>query len=192
MQRIFIDKLKREVFLNLQGEHQIDNMLSVIAALEFLEKDLSLDRNAFIEGLSKVIWPGRLELLDYYGREILIDGAHNPQGARKLKKYLDSKYPDRKIIFLLGILDDKDKEGILKEVYSKAAEIVISKPEGTRNSEWNKLPLEYELKGNIIFIENTEGALLKSLEISSKEDLILSFGSFYFISKVREIIKNSL
>lgn len=192
LQRIYIDKLKREVFLNLQGEHQIDNMLSVIAALEFLEKDLSLDRNAFLTGLSKVNWPGRLELLNYNGREILIDGAHNPQGARKLKNYLDSKYSDRKIYFLLGILDDKDKEGILKEVYGKAAGMVVSKPEGTRNSEWNKLPLEYELKGNIIFIENTKEALLKTLEISSKEDLILSFGSFYFISKVREIIKNSL
>jgi len=192
LQRIYVKGLETEVLLNLQGEHQIDNMLSVISALNFLEKDLQINRSDFLKGLSKVNWPGRLELLKYQGREVLIDGAHNPQGARKLKKYLDSKYAERKIYFLLGILDDKDKEGILKEVYENAVEVVFSKPEGNRNIEWNKLPSEFKDKENIIFIENTQEALLKLVNKTKREDLILSFGSFYFISKVREIIKKTL
>jgi len=192
LQKIYVEELETEVLLNLQGEHQIDNMLSVISALKFLKKDLPVKISDFLKGLSKVNWPGRLELLKYQGREVLIDGAHNPQGARKLKKYLDSKYAGRKIYFLLGILDDKDKEGILKEVYENAVEIVFSKPEGSRNSEWNKLPSKFKYKENIIFIENTQEALLKLVHMTTKEDLILSFGSFYFISKVREIINSPI
>ncbi len=190
-QKIYIKDMDIEVSLNLQGDHQVDNMLGVISALEFLKKDLTIDQEKYIEGLSKVNWPGRLETLDFMDRKILIDGAHNPQGARKLRAYLDKKYSQGNIYFLIGILDDKDKKGILDEVYDKATEIFFSKPEGNRTQNWNVLPLEYNLKKNIIFMESTHEALLELVHKAKKDDLILSFGSFYFISKVREIIISS-
>ncbi len=189
LQRIFINQLDSEILLNLQGDHQIDNLLGVLSALEFLKDDLEIDQNSFLEGLSSVNWPGRLELLKFKEREILLDGAHNPQGARKLATYLRNKYPNRKIYYLLGILDDKDKEGILKEVYEKATEIIFSKSLSTRTEDWDLLPEAYKGRKNIFFVENSEEALLQLINKTNSEDLILSFGSFYFISRIREIIK---
>lgn len=189
-QRIFINDLDSEVLLNLQGNHQIDNMLNVLSALKFLQKDFDIDQEQFLKGLSLVNWPGRLELMNFQQREILIDGAHNPQGARKLRNYLESKYPERKIYYLLGILDDKDKEGIMNEVYDKATEIIFSKPSGIRTENWDILPNLYKTKRNILFVEDNEEALLTIVKKTEKEDLILSFGSFYFISQIRELINN--
>ena len=189
LQRIFVNKQDSEVLLNLQGDHQIDNLLGVLSALEFLKEDLKIDEKRFLEGLSSVNWPGRLELLKFMGREILLDGAHNPQGARKLAKYLGKKYSNRKIYYLLGILDDKDKEGILNEVYEKATEIIFSKSLSTRTEDWDLLPKGFKGRKNIFFVENSEEALLQLIDKTDSDDLILSFGSFYFISRIREIIK---
>ena len=189
LQRIFVNKQDSEVLLNLQGDHQIDNLLGVLSALEFLKEDLKIDEKRFLEGLSSVNWPGRLELLKFMGREILLDGAHNPQGARKLAKYLGKKYSNRKIYYLLGILDDKDKKGILNEVYEKATEIIFSKSLSTRTEDWDLLPKGFKGRKNIFFVENSEEALLQLIDKTDSDDLILSFGSFYFISRIREIIK---
>lgn len=189
MQRIFTKQLKSEILLNLQGKHQIDNMLGVLATFDFLKDDLNLDQEKFLKGLSTVNWPGRLELIKFQGRDILLDGAHNPQGARKLANYLDSKYYNKKIYFLLGILDDKDKKGILDEVYKQATDIIISRPSGPRTEKWNILPQGYKGKKNILCIEDNAEALSQIINNTESDDLILSFGSFYFISKIREIIK---
>ena len=187
-QIVYLNHLNKEISLNLQGSHQVENMLNVVAALDFLKEDFKINEDDYFQGFKTVKWPGRLELLKFHGREILLDGAHNPQGAGKLREYLESRYKSRKIYYLLGILDDKDKKGILDEVGAMAEKIVISRPEGSRTEKWDILPFPYNEKKDIIFVENTEDALIELTKEIEEEDLILCFGSFYFISKIREII----
>lgn len=183
---------KRELInqytIDLQGQHQKENMLNVLLALDFLQEDFPIDREKFLQGLSRAKWPGRLEMFSFRGREILLDGAHNPQGAKALRAYLDKKYKDRKIYYLLAILDDKDKASILNELWERAEEVCLSRAEGGRSENWQLLPEPYRDAPNLFYQEDPKQALLQIMERSNKEDLILSFGSFYFINKIREII----
>ena len=183
-QNIILKDTGENIQLKLQGAHQVDNLLNVLCAYDFLDKDI--DRNKFLEGLAKVDWPGRLESFLYQGRNILLDGAHNPQGAKKLKEYLEAEHSEKRILFLMGILDDKDKEGILRELNDLAFKVIISRPCGNRTSKWNELPGFAVDREKYILMEDTAQALSMAVELTKKEDLIVSCGSFYFISEIRE------
>lgn len=185
--RDIVDK-KDKVNLALKGNHQKENMLNALLTLEYLQEDFSIDEQVFLQGLSKAQWPGRLEMLAYQGREILIDGAHNGQAARALRLYLEQEFKDRKIFFLLSILDDKDKEDLLEPLWDLAQEIIVARAEGDRSQYWKELPDKFKDDPKLSFIEEAEEGLEEILARSGQEDLILSFGSFYFINKIREII----
>lgn len=177
-----------QLSLSLKGQHQKENMLNVLLSLEYLQEDFQIDQEKFLQGLSRAKWPGRLETLSFKGREILLDGAHNPQGAKALRAYLDQEYKERKIYYLLAILDDKDKAGILAEVWERAEEVYLSRAGGGRSEDWQLLPQNYREDPKLFFQEDPRQALRQIMERSKEEDLIVTFGSFYFINIIREII----
>lgn len=177
-----------QLSLSLKGQHQKENMLNVLLSFEYLQEDFQIDQEKFLQGLSRAKWPGRLETLSFKGREILLDGAHNPQGAKALRAYLDQEYKERKIYYLLAILDDKDKAGILAEVWERAEEVCLSRAGGGRSEDWQFLPQNYKEDPKLFFQEDPRQALRQIMERSKEEDLIVTFGSFYFINIIREII----
>ncbi|QJW48982.1 bifunctional folylpolyglutamate synthase/dihydrofolate synthase [bacterium BFN5] len=93
------------LYLNLLGQHQVENSAVVImATLLLAQKDERITGQAIEKGLSQVLWPGRFEIVE--GQPLtIIDGAHNPAGAKVLRNNLDVIFPDRPIVFLLGILE---------------------------------------------------------------------------------------
>jgi len=95
-----------ELPMPLAGDHQIVNAACAVAAVEvFLGRPLDPQRTA--SALATVSWPGRLEWLD----GVLLDGAHNPAGARALGAYLHEQ--ERPIRLVWGMLRDKDAAGFL-------------------------------------------------------------------------------
>ncbi|MFN7930180.1 MAG: cyanophycin synthetase [Blastocatellia bacterium] len=77
------------VQLNLRGEHQTINARTAIHLAEVLRQHgLCIAKSAIEEGLQNVHWDGRLELLEYEGRQVLLDGAHNMAGAKTLQEFL--------------------------------------------------------------------------------------------------------
>ena len=78
------------VALALRGRHQIDNAVTAVRLLEELPAatGLRVPDDAVRTAVEGVEWPARLELRQIDGHEILIDGAHNPGGARALAVYL--------------------------------------------------------------------------------------------------------
>ena len=75
--------------LALAGRHQVDNAVVAVRLLETAaERGVRVNRDAIERGLAETRWPARLESLDTPRGQILIDGAHNPAGARALASYL--------------------------------------------------------------------------------------------------------
>lgn len=108
-------------FLALAGEFQKENLALVLKVLEILKRrGFKITAPAIRQGLKKVFWPGRFQILKR-NPTFVLDGGHNPQAARALVKALKQKFPGRKIIFVVGILKRKDFRGILKEL-AKIAE----------------------------------------------------------------------
>jgi dihydrofolate synthase/folylpolyglutamate synthase len=101
--------------LALRGAHQAGNALVAIRLLEAARAaGLSLPAAAVEQGLRDAAWPARLELLELgAGRRVLIDAAHNVDGAATLAAYLGRWHPERPGL-VAGAMDDKDLDGMLR------------------------------------------------------------------------------
>jgi dihydrofolate synthase/folylpolyglutamate synthase len=81
---------------------------------------------AIERGLTEVEWPGRLELIRFEdGRAVLLDAAHNVDGARALAAYLQSRHPERPAL-VIGVMRDKDVEGILAALLPVVSSVVAT------------------------------------------------------------------
>jgi dihydrofolate synthase / folylpolyglutamate synthase len=107
----------------LPGTHQRWNAALAVECLH--AAGIHLDYGILHHGLSTVRWPGRFELLTHEGRELILDGAHNPQGAKALAQTWREQYRDRKAVLVFSAVAAKDVKGILALLAPLAAEIHI-------------------------------------------------------------------
>ncbi len=180
--------------ISMIGEHQIENAICALKTIEVLqdERCVRIDFDAICEGLKKAKQIGRFEVMSK-DPLIIIDGAHNPDGARTLREAYEKLLPGKRMLMLIGILKDKDTEHVIGEFRKVASDFVCTEPDNPR-----KLTAE-ELKE---LIEGTGAACTaepdaaKALEITVRKakdegfDGILCAGSLYLIGKLRTLIRN--
>ncbi len=127
------ERVVDEIFLPLHGAHQADNAaiaLATLAAflgLQFLEVEDDVIR----AGFARVDSPGRLEVVARHPT-IVLDGAHNPHGARALAAALDEAFTFRNVILVLGCLADKDLPGIVGAFRDVVDHVVVTAPPSPR------------------------------------------------------------
>lgn len=103
----------------LAGRHQVENVLAAFAALRQL--------GVSPEGIARAKWPGRLDTVSQQP-EILLDGAHNPAGARALASHLHEFYADRMIWMIYGAMRDKSVEEITETLLPLADRVILTAP----------------------------------------------------------------
>ena len=115
------------VSLALRGDHQAGNALVAIHLLEAARAcGVGVTRDAIERGLSTVEWPGRLEVLRLSeGRQVILDAAHNVDGATALAAYLVHWYPARPSL-VIGVMRDKDVEGIIETLLPAVSSIIAT------------------------------------------------------------------
>jgi dihydrofolate synthase/folylpolyglutamate synthase len=113
--------------LALRGEHQIQNALVAVRVLQALERTgVHVPGEAIERGLAEVEWPGRLELLQVPGgAPVLLDAAHNVDGAAALAAYLGRWHPERPTL-VLGVMRDKDVAGIVGTLLPVVSSVVAT------------------------------------------------------------------
>jgi dihydrofolate synthase/folylpolyglutamate synthase len=114
------------VTLGLSGAHQVNNALVAVSVLEVLAgAGLNIPAEAVRQGFAAVVWPGRLQHIRLEdGRGLLIDAAHNPEGARALAAFLAER-PPRPLVF--GTMRDKNAEAILEMLLPRVSAIVTTR-----------------------------------------------------------------
>ena len=114
----------------LVGSYQPANVLLAVAAA----RTLGTDEAAVRAGLSRVHWPGRFDVL---GDDpwLVLDGAHNPGGARALARSLNDHFAGMPVTFVVGLLRDKDQRGILAELMPLADRVVVTRPSSPRGAD---------------------------------------------------------
>ena len=129
------------VRVGLRGRHQAANAAVADATLDALEAAgiATVGERARRHGYATVRWPGRLELIEVAGREVLLDGAHNPAGAETLAQALDDLAPflrPGRPTLVLGIMADKDVVGVIEALSGAAAlrdaRVICTAPAGGR------------------------------------------------------------
>ena len=111
----------------LAGEHQVENACAAAAAL----LGLGVPVSAVEQGIAQAVWPGRLERVAEHP-EIILDGAHNPAGARALAAYIDRFYAARPVWLIYGAMRDKaiaETAGIL---FPHAEYVILTAPHQAR------------------------------------------------------------
>ena len=111
----------------LAGEHQVENAVTAAVALDRLR----LPAAAIERGIAHTRWPGRLERISD-SPEIILDGAHNPAGARALAAYIDRFYSGRRVTLIYGAMRDKAVEEIAGILFPRASHVIVTTPRQAR------------------------------------------------------------
>ncbi|HEY7725592.1 MAG TPA: folylpolyglutamate synthase/dihydrofolate synthase family protein [Anaeromyxobacteraceae bacterium] len=113
----------------LRGPHQRGNAALAAAALRLLDRaGLPVPEAAVARGIAEARWPGRLEEIG----EVVLDGAHNPDGAAALAEALSVLYPGRPVELVFGVLADKDHAGMLRVLAPRARGLHLVPPRSPR------------------------------------------------------------
>lgn len=172
--------------LNLSGPHQMINAATALGALEVLD-DLGypVSSDAMAVGLTEVDWPGRLEMVCSSPR-VLLDGAHNPDGAMSLKESLKRDFEYRHLILLVGIMKDKDIKSILHSLSPLADHIILTRPTTDRAAPPTLLRKALGSNGKKAeIIEDFRKAIDRGLSLTGEGDLFCITGSLYTVGEAR-------
>lgn len=184
------DNIYKSLKTSLIGKHQANNAVVALTTIEVLKNchKIKISNKSIYDGILNTKWPGRLEVLRR-NPTVLIDGAHNLHGAKALRNALKEIFYDKKIIGVIGILEDKDVDGILSEIVPLCDTIIVTKPNNPRALSLEKLIVKIkEYNREVVGFEKIRCALDEALSLADKDDLVLFCGSLYMIGEVRSIL----
>ncbi len=173
--------------ISLLGRHQIKNALVAVRAAEIMsENGFDISQDDVRKGLAKTKWPGRLEIL-HKDPILLIDGAHNPEGAAVLRKFLDDYFPGKPVTFIMGVLSGKDYLSMISEVLPGCKRLFTVTPDTPKALPAASLAEASASYCNDIHISDTiVEAVRTSIETAEPDEIICAFGSLYYIGAVRD------
>ncbi len=171
--------------LPLAGRHQQTNAGLAKAVVERLQTELPVPFEAVRGGLAKVRWPGRLQVVRRGEQTVLLDGAHNAEGAVMLRRALiDGRFADPPV-FILGMVDEKDGAGFCAQLVPLAKRIVLSPVSSARSAK----PEEFVpacRAANPAAAVDVAGSLEQALERCAAEPFVVVTGSFYLVGEALE------
>ena len=128
------------MLLALRGEHQVGNAVVAAGVLEAAwAHGVNVPVPAVVQGFETVNWPARLEVLRLSdGTRVLLDAAHNPEGARALRSYLATWHPERPVL-IIGVMRDKDAEAIAGELLPVTSAVITTAADTPRAMPANEL-----------------------------------------------------
>ena len=189
----------------LPGRHQVSNAVTALAASEYLfrkDYDKNNARKAIAEeldemnvksaqqgGIIRTCWPGRLEVLK---KEPLFyrDGAHNPDGAKKLAAFLQKYFTNKKIIYIMGVLKDKEYKKMLRYLMPMAKEVYVFKPKNERGLSAQILAdtIKEVADVSVTIESDVNAAVFRALDTAKPDDVLVACGSLSFMEEMEDIL----
>ena len=179
--------------LPLLGEYQLHNAVTVLTVVEVLRRrGFAVPEEAVTAGFANVKWPARFEVL-CTDPLFILDGGHNPQCAEALAESL-AKYVPEKVVFLMGVLADKDYGKILDLITPFAEEFVCVTPDSPRAMPARELAELLRRRG---YTAEACGSVEEGVSVSLQKALksresqgakprpVVAFGSLYMAGAIR-------
>ncbi|MBI2979467.1 MAG: hypothetical protein HYY41_01330 [Chloroflexi bacterium] len=172
-----------QLSIPLLGQHQMDNAATAVAALEVLvERGFAISGESIAKGLAQVNWPGRLQVL---GRHplLVVDGAHNPYSAGKLRQALEQYFKFDRAILIIGVSSDKDLAGMVSELSPLFDEVIATHSIHPRALATASIVAEFHRQGVAArATEDISSALPLALTLAGENDLICVTGSLFVVA----------
>ena len=181
-------KIDKKKFLfpqpSLNGKHQEENAsISIYFAKIMKKMGYKLNTKKNNAAIKKTVWPGRLEIINYKNKKIILDGSHNIDGAEKLNEFLRNKRIKPTVLF--GMLNNKKASLFLSKIKKRVSKVLAIKIPDEKNAfktkQINEICNFHSIKCEQI---NNINDALKYFR-SNQQKIYLITGSLYLIGKIR-------
>jgi dihydrofolate synthase / folylpolyglutamate synthase len=162
----------------LAGRHQVENALTAAIALW----KLGIPKEAIEQGIASTRWPGRLELISS-DPEIILDGAHNPSGARALVDYIQRFYGGRKITLIYGAMRDKAVVEMAGILFPAADTVIVTSPQQERATRPETIR---ELSGRSD--ARVTQSVSEALQLVRDAEVVFVTGSLFVVAEARPLL----
>jgi dihydrofolate synthase/folylpolyglutamate synthase len=176
--------------IRLLGKYQVQNaVLAIEAARGMASLGYMISDKAIREGLWNAKWHGRLERVSK-SPDIFIDGAHNEEAALSLQESIQIYFTNHRLIFMIGVLADKDYRSMLRILAPMADAIITLTPDNPRALSSEILASEARAYCSKVCDEkDIEHAINRAFMEAEQDDIILAFGSLSFLGSLVSDLK---
>lgn len=168
------------------GFYKDKNIKLALAAWDLISSRIGNVRAGnYKEFLNSLQFPGRFQFFE--DQKILLDGAHNPSAAAELRKLIENKFGNKKIIYIIGMLD-KDYKSFICNLLPENSYVVCTEPDSNRKTS-KELISDCVLKSGSKAV--TASSLMSAIELARKKehDIIVITGSLYLVGEAMKIVK---
>lgn len=183
----------RDLTISLAGRYQLTNAALAIEAVKALRSrrggtEWAVSDEAIRKGLEEAFWPGRFQVIAKKPY-VIADGAHNRDGAKQLAESLRYYFKDRRLIYIMGILRDKEQEEIIKATAPLSELILTISTKGERGfSSYELAELCRSYQPNVTAMDGLQEALEAAYLLADKESVIVAFGSLSFLGELIPLV----
>lgn len=194
-----------QLHTRLLGSYQPQNAAVALEAVQALRaRGWDISDDAVRAGIVATQWPGRFEIVEGgtrpNGFAFVVDGGHNPQGARALADSLNEVFPGRAPVFIISVLEDKNYPEMLEAVLPLGSAFVCVAPDNPRALPARKLARAVRWTGqdmlgcsacvNPYVAKGFEDAVAHARELAGPDGLICAFGSLYSVASLKRAAAN--
>ncbi|MCM1193423.1 MAG: bifunctional folylpolyglutamate synthase/dihydrofolate synthase [Butyrivibrio sp.] len=172
--------------ISLAGKYQIENAALAVEALKLLNvRGFPVTEEKLRQGLKQTAWPGRFTLV---GKKplFIVDGAHNEDGAKRLAESAEFYFTNKRIIYIMGVLKDKEYEKMIGLTHSLADQIItVTPPDNPRALTAYELAQEIaRVHSGVTAVDSLEEAVEMARLLAGREDVIIAFGTLSFAGRL--------
>ena len=171
--------------LSLIGQHQQTNASLASSVISRMQTILPVKTEHIKCGLTKVNWPGRLQIVNVGLKKFLLDGAHNTEGASILNQAVKDHFLEESLVFILGMVDEKDGKGFCQKIAPLADRLILSPVKSGRSAKPATFSPTCQAANPEAKICVTS-SLKQALEQCVEEPFVIITGSFYLVGEALE------
>lgn len=183
------DRTYGELLLPLAGSHQVKNAANVLTVVEVLKGEgFAIPDRAVRQGIERTVWPARFERLSR-SPDFILDGGHNPQCVQAAVQALQDYYPGKKVVFLTGMMKDKDSAAMLAKMAEVAKAFVCLHADSERAFGEQELAREIENTLSLAAYpapSAQEGCALAQ-RLAGEQGVVCALGSLYLAGEIRAV-----
>ncbi len=183
------DRTYGELLLPLAGSHQVKNAANVLTVVEVLKGEgFAIPDRAVRQGIERTVWPARFERLSR-SPDFILDGGHNPQCVQAAVQALQDYYPGKKVVFLTGMMKDKDSAAMLAKMAEVAKAFVCLHADSERAFGAQELAREIEDTLGLAAYPAAsaqEGCALAQ-RLAGEQGVVCALGSLYLAGEIRAV-----
>lgn len=196
VRQIFSDKRESIVFfrefenlhLKMLGSCQPENAALAVQAASVLSRSYPIEKKHIYDGIEKTRWGGRFEL--HSGSpDIILDGAHNPDGIRRLRESVNQMFGAVPICYICGVLADKDYEKEIEILFGRASNVFTVTPPSPRAMKSTDLKVAIKERFPQLKVTSfdSEDGIEKAMEAAvSQNNPVVVCGTLTILARVKE------